>query len=119
MRPLSPFGKSLRKARIDTGQTLKSMSAVLGVSVAFLSDIERGGKSVPVSLVKKIYEFFKSLDYNPKENLFQLAVLQRGKLDLSHLSERQQILIVKLTSHEIDDGKLSAIEKIIYQRDES
>ena len=116
MRPLSPFGKFLRKARIDTGQTLKSMSAVLGVSVAFLSDIERGGKSVPV---KKIYEFFKSLDYNPKEDLFQLAVLQRGKLDLSHLSERQQILIVKLTSHEIDNGKLSAIEKIIYQRDES
>lgn len=119
MRPLSPFGKSLRKARIDTGQTLKSMSAALGVSVAFLSNIERGGKSVPVSLAKKIHEFFKSLDYNPKEDLFQQAILQRGKSDLSLLPARQQVLIAKLTLHEIADDKLSAIETIIEPKDES
>lgn len=41
---LTEFGKTVRKARIDVGYTLKTMSQELKTSAAFLSGLETGSK---------------------------------------------------------------------------
>ncbi|CAF27097.1 hypothetical protein BHOIPH791_00100 [Bartonella henselae] len=58
---LTSFGKTLRKLRIDHSERLLDMADKPGVSVAFLSSVEIGKKSVPVGMEEKIIEFY-SLD---------------------------------------------------------
>lgn len=42
---LTEFGKAVRKARIDAGETLLSMAETIGASPAFLSGMETVKKS--------------------------------------------------------------------------
>ncbi|MBX4335531.1 helix-turn-helix domain-containing protein [Bartonella raoultii] len=58
---VTPFGKILRKLRIDHSERLLDMAKKLGVSVAFLSSVEIGKKSVPIGMEEKIIELY-SLD---------------------------------------------------------
>lgn len=44
---LNALGKFLRKIRIDNGELLADMAEKLGVSSAFLSQVENGGKKPP------------------------------------------------------------------------
>ncbi len=54
----TPFGKTLRKLRIDHSERLLDMAKKLDVSVAFLSSVEIGKRSVPVGLEEKIIELY-------------------------------------------------------------
>lgn len=65
---ITAFGKELRKIRIDRGETLKDMAAVLGVSVSFLSSVEVGKKNVPESWVELIGQHYE-LDDTTRESL--------------------------------------------------
>lgn len=58
---LTPFGKALRKLRIDRSLLLADMAEELGVSAAFLSGIETGKKSIPGNLITKLVQAY-SLD---------------------------------------------------------
>ncbi len=60
---LTPFGKTLRKLRIDHAERLLDMAKKLDISVAFLSSVEIGKKSVPVGMEEKIVELY-ALDQN-------------------------------------------------------
>jgi len=51
---LTPFGKELRKLRIDRELTLGDLAKQLDVSAAFLSAVETGRKKVPEGMVKDI-----------------------------------------------------------------
>lgn len=51
---LTPFGKELRKLRIDREMRLGEMAALLGKSAAFLSAIETGRKNIPDTMIKEI-----------------------------------------------------------------
>jgi transcriptional regulator with XRE-family HTH domain len=51
---LTPYGKAVRKHRIDAGLTLRQMAKKLSVSPAFLSATETGRKDVPIPLIEKI-----------------------------------------------------------------
>ncbi|WP_208439589.1 helix-turn-helix domain-containing protein [Bartonella grahamii] len=55
---VTPFGKILRKLRIDHSERLLDMAKKLDISVAFLSSVEIGKKSVPVGLEEKIIELY-------------------------------------------------------------
>jgi HTH-type transcriptional regulator, competence development regulator len=51
---INPFGKALRKLRIDRGWLLKDMAQGIGVATSFLSGVETGRKAIPAGLVEKI-----------------------------------------------------------------
>ncbi len=51
---LNPFGKALRKLRIDRGWLLKDMAQGIGVATSFLSGVETGRKAIPAGLVDRI-----------------------------------------------------------------
>jgi transcriptional regulator with XRE-family HTH domain len=55
---LTPFGKAIRKMRIDLAITLKEMAERLGVTPAYLSAVETGKKRVTDDLLDKIEEHY-------------------------------------------------------------
>lgn len=89
---LSEFGKTVRKARIDVGYTLKTMAEDLKTSAAFLSGLETGGKKISKEWVRKIETFFDTKGH-PVDNLGQLADVANESVSLSGLSQQQQMLV--------------------------
>ncbi|EJF85934.1 helix-turn-helix domain-containing protein [Candidatus Bartonella washoeensis] len=75
---LTLFGKTLRKLRIDHSEYLLDMAKKLDVSVAFLSSVEIGKKSVPVGMEEKLIELY-ALDK-------EMASLLRREADASRTS---------------------------------
>ena len=69
---LTPFGKALRKLRIDRSLLLADMAEELGVSAAFLSGIETGKKSIPGDLITKLMRAY-SLNDNEVNTLQEAA----------------------------------------------
>jgi transcriptional regulator with XRE-family HTH domain len=71
---LTPFGKLVRKRRIDAGVLLKEMADGVGLSSAFLSAVETGRKPIPPRLVDRVAEFF-NMDMVEREELTKAADL--------------------------------------------
>lgn len=71
---LSPFGREVRKMRLEHDDTpkLKDLADALGVSSAYLSAVETGKKPAPASMVDKIAAYF-DLDVKKRAHLRQLA----------------------------------------------
>ena len=54
---MSQFGSRLRRARTDAGKTLRDISERSGISITYLSDLERGTLANPtLDTLKKIAE---------------------------------------------------------------
>lgn len=51
---ITPFGKELRKLRIDADEILLNMADKLGITAAYLSSIENGKRDIPKDFIKKI-----------------------------------------------------------------
>ncbi len=58
MSKLTPFGRFIRKYRIDHDILLKHMADKLGLSSAFLSAIENGAKSIPFDFEDKLIKIY-------------------------------------------------------------
>lgn len=61
---LTPFGKAVRRERLERGMTLGDMAKDLEVSSSFLSQIETGKKPLSNVFVRKICDY---LDLNKSE----------------------------------------------------
>jgi transcriptional regulator with XRE-family HTH domain len=59
MARLTPFGKLVRKHRIDHGLLLKDMADRVGRSAPFLSAVETGEKQIPADLVDQVINAFQ------------------------------------------------------------
>ncbi|NRQ43438.1 XRE family transcriptional regulator [Rheinheimera sp. YQF-2] len=89
---LTEFGKEVRKARIDTDQTLMTMAAALRTTPAFLSAMETGSKKIAQKWVDAIYSFFaeKGLDL---ANLQELANAANDIVPVEGLTHQQKMLV--------------------------
>ncbi len=54
---LTPFGKIVRKMRIDLGITLKSMAESMGMTSSYLSAIETGKRAVTDKILESIVSY--------------------------------------------------------------
>ena len=59
---LTKFGKQLRRLRIEKDLRLKEMADELGVTVAYLSAVENGKRTVPDSWIGRIAEKYNLSD---------------------------------------------------------
>src|SRR5690349_19566525 len=59
---LTPFGKTLRKERLERGMMLGEMAEGLKVSSSYLSQIETGKKAVSDAFVRKCAQFLELND---------------------------------------------------------
>lgn len=73
------FGELLRKVRVDAQRSLGEVARHLGVSVVYLSDVERGRRG-PLSL-QKIIDAASFLGVRPLP-LLKSAAQHRGSFDL-------------------------------------
>ena len=95
MKKTTPFGKYLRKIRIDHGTVLKQMAEELSVSSAYLSAIELGKKNVPNEFITKLSEQY-SLDDEEKSKMEKFAEISKiqEKLDMRGNSDGERELVV-------------------------
>jgi HTH-type transcriptional regulator, competence development regulator len=88
--PTTPFGKQVRKHRIDANTLLSHMAAVLKVSPAYLSAVEMGRKPAHDELVRKAVAYFRSLKIDASD-LFALADRTRKEIDVARLKEDERV----------------------------
>lgn len=97
MGELTPFGKEIRRLRLEHEKVprLKDMADALGVSSAFLSSVESGRKSAPSELVDQIGKLFR-LDASRTAELHRLAraSTKAVQLSLTGTSEKSRELAV-------------------------
>lgn len=92
---LTPFGKAVRKARLDADVTLGEMAAELGVTSAFLSSIENGRKKVPQDLVPEVQKFLEKR-HIAAPSLQSLADVSNESVSLEGLSPEHQMIVAGL-----------------------
>lgn len=118
---LTEFGKAIRKARIDSSQTLGSMACAVGVSPGFLSGIETGRKKIPNDLLNKVKLFLNEHNTNVP-NIDELAAVSNQSVSLEGLSPQHQMLVAGFARSNLDSETikkmaelLSATDKGIYK----
>ncbi len=112
MADLTPFGKAVRKIRIDRGETLGDMAEKFKISAAFLSSVETGKRNVPGELLEKLIahchlaeaeartlrrlamESRSALTIKPKEKTRELAAAFARKFEELDKSQIEEILKV-------------------------
>lgn len=111
---LTDFGKAVRKARLDTEETLSTMAESLGVSPAFLSAMETGRKKIPEEWVVKIHKFFTDRGVNI-ERLGEFADISNQTVSLAGCDPQKQMLIAGFARSNLDPETLAKLAKLIGQ----
>ena len=94
MGKLTPFGKAVRKYRVDRGETQNDVADALGVRVTFFSAIETGKKNVPAGLLNGLIEHF-GLAGNEAASLRELAFNSKReiKINLDGMDDRSREVV--------------------------
>ena len=79
---LTPFGKTVRKMRIDLGLTLKSMAEAMGMTSSYLSAIETGKRAVTKPVLDSIIGYLNA-DEKQKEKLISAARVSQQSVEIS------------------------------------
>lgn len=110
------FGKFCRKLRIDKGELLADMAKELGVSSAFLSKVENGGKKPPREWREKIIALYQ-LDNEKTAELDEclFEAINSDSLDMSGYStdDRNMLLSFARKLNTMDDYKRCQFKKLI------
>lgn len=110
---LTPFGKKIRKLRIDHVVTMKAMADALGLSSAFLSAVETGRKAIPENLIGQVADYFR-LDAAGREELRELATqsVTDVKVSLTGANDRSRELAV-MFARRFEELDTAEVEKLI------
>lgn len=92
---LTPFGKLLRKIRIDQDKTLADVAEMANVTAAFVSALETGKKPVPSGFVEQVRQGL-CLTQLQVSALTSAAALQAKEVTiaLNHRSDKAKELAV-------------------------
>ncbi|MFO1125735.1 MAG: XRE family transcriptional regulator [Methylocystis sp.] len=110
MSELSPFGKELRKIRIDKGLRLFDLATRLGISTAFLSAIETGRKPIPDGFVVKISGAI-DLSLGELKELRAAAEKTKREIRLDKLKDEDRQLVAAF-ARRIDELPEELIEQL-------
>jgi transcriptional regulator with XRE-family HTH domain len=117
---LTPFGKALRRIRIDRDMLLKEMADKAKLTPAFLSAVEAGRKSIPSDFVERIVRT-NGLNEQDRDSLRQAADVSASSVsfNLSRMSSTfDRSLAVQLARNfdELDDERKRQIKNIMDRR---
>lgn len=85
----TPFGRLIRKYRIDKGVVLKDASDAIGVSTAHMSAIELGKKSISDAFIEKVISYFE-LSIAQANELKKAAALSQPTVKLNMQNQEDQ-----------------------------
>jgi len=114
------FGELLRKKRRKAGKTLGDLHRLLGISVVYLSDVERGNRK-PLSneRILKIAEYFGQ----DATDLIEAADWERGVIEYDIKNARPLEadvvggLVSGLARGGVSDEQLLTIQEILKKKD--
>lgn len=114
---LTPFGKAVRKHRIDAGMTLRAMADVLGVSAAFLSAVETGRKPLPEGFVDRIAVVL-DLDMAARAELKKAAEISAREMKMhfgrdASVRDREVATLFARQFSELSDAEKEKIRAIL------
>lgn len=109
---LTSFGKIVREARREMGETLMTMATALETSPAFLSAMETGRNKVPADFVRKIDSFFKKKG-KKIPNLKQLAMASNETAPLDGLSYQHKMLMAGFASSDLNKEQLDRFAELL------
>ncbi len=113
---LTPFGKQLRKHRIDRSAKLKDLADFLKVTSSYLSALEMGRKNVPSSLLTRVSEYLKLSEHDSNE-LKHLAEKSKkiNTVDTSELNRKTSHMVGAFARHfdELETHEKEKIKEIL------
>lgn len=111
---LTSFGQFVRKLRISKHEYLKDMAEKLSITPAYLSAVEHGRRNVPFSWILLLQTHY-DIEQNEIEKLIESVIDSRyyDRLDISHLSIEQKVLLGKITIgiEQLNETQLISLEK--------
>lgn len=93
--PITPFGKQVRKYRIDADVTLSDMAEELDLYPSYLSAVETGRKALNEDLVRRCVAYFRKQGIDAT-NLLALADRRRMEVSVEHLEENERAAFAAL-----------------------
>lgn len=113
------LGKSLRKLRIDVGETLGDMAERLGITSSYLSAIEKGKRPAPSGLIDKVADLY-SLSDDARGSLAAAAdkTLKSVKVELEGASDskRDAALCFARSFDDLDDETAKSVLKLLRKK---
>jgi transcriptional regulator with XRE-family HTH domain len=117
---LTPFGKALRKLRIDRDMLLKTMAEGASVTPAFLSAIEAGKKPIPSYLVGRLAQWMRLNDPETEElrhaAAMSAAFVQIPLSPASSMFDRSLATQLARSFVDLDDTQKHEIQLIMNRR---
>lgn len=110
------FGKFCRKLRIDNGKLLADMAKKIGVSSAFLSKVENGGKKPPKDWREKLITLYQLNDSQVAElDEYIFEAMNYNSLDISGYSDADKNMLLSFARKldKMDDSKRQRFKKLI------
>lgn len=117
---LTPFGKFLRKLRIDHGELLKDMAEKLKVTASYLSAVEVGKKAVPDAWIGVLSSMYKSVAEDELRRLAEMSkpefrvVVPRGSDDL----RREAVSVFARKVGAMDHESLTKLLEVMLEKGE-
>ncbi len=100
---VTKYGELLVRIRVQNNDSLRGMAAKLGISPAYLSDIERGVRNIPATLDAAILKAYPNASrFKPDLIKARLASGKIISLDISSISPMDRNIIAALLSDQID-----------------
>lgn len=119
---LTPFGKELRKLRIDRGVSLKDLSTRLGIPASYASAVETGGKNPTSDYVSRVGQALE-LTEAETQILSTAAAKSRSttKIELKGTSERHRELAQAFARKfpHLDDDEIKKMFGLLGSKDDN
>lgn len=118
---LSPFGAWVRAYRERNLITLRDMSRALGKSPSFMSALELGRKSVPISIVDEIADAY-ALTNEELSEIRKAAEASRTQAkvrfeDRTRANEREVAMLFARNFDNLTEDQTERIRRILEERD--
>ncbi len=115
---LTDFGKELRKMRIDKGERILDMANKLGVTPAFISNIEHGRKEPPSSFDTKLITAYGLTEKEAKKILDEYA-LARSNFTIQAASnlQKQTVAMFARKLPKVSSERLLELQKLMTQNE--
>lgn len=89
---VTPFGTICREIRSEHSEYLKDMASKLGVTMSYLSLVERGARYLPIYWVDIIIDEYKLSDEKAAE-LCKAAELEQVEIIINGLPDKEKAMI--------------------------
>ena len=117
---LTPFGKVIRKLRIDRGLTLKEMAELMGKTSAYLSSVETGKKKITQFVIDKSVEILAGGERGIVNSIKDAAVasMKQINVDVDGANDRQREVaaVFARSFNNLTDEQLEGFMKIMEKK---